>query len=155
MKKLTRFLFISLISFALFGCGAQSSAPGDSSGVSIGPREEVILNLVVRQAVVRALANKPDRAVRAKQIIAQARAVVSGDLDATVALAVEALRSAIKWDNLSPADKVLIEDVLALVKLEVEKHVGNGVLNPEQRTLIVKLLQSAEEAADLAATIPR
>jgi hypothetical protein len=134
MKK-----FLLAILILLMSCSTQTS-----------PSQEVILHLIVRQATIRVIDGKPDRAVRVQKIIQEARMVVEGEKEITVALAVEALRQAIDAEKLTPADQLLIEDLLKLVQVEIEDKIGIGVLNPEQKAFLSEVLKQAE----LAATLP-
>jgi hypothetical protein len=118
------------------------------------PTQEATLNLLVRQATVRALQNKPERAPRAKEIIGEARQLTTGEKDVTVALAVAAMRGVIEWDRLTPADRLLIEDIMTMIQIDLENHLGSGILNPEQKAFLDKLLQSAEQAASLVGARP-
>ena len=59
----------------------------------------------------------------------------------------DATESQVKWDKLSPADRFLVQDILTLVRLNLENKQREGLLDPEAVVGIRALLETALQAA--------
>lgn len=60
----------------------------------------------------------------------------------------EVLKKSVAWDELTPADRLLVLDVMALVQYEIEKNAASDpVLTAETRLTLRDLLATAARAA--------
>lgn len=79
--------------------------------------------------------------------VSRARAIVEADDNVTVVDLAAQIRSALNLDQLSPADQILVNALLAEVQREFEFRLGLGVLKPEDKLAILTFLDWVELAA--------
>lgn len=112
-----------------------------------------VARLAVEYATLKAIDEKPDRAARVAKIAGQVRANAEGGASATVALIRTAVLAEIRWDKLDQADALLIRSLIDVAAAELEKRVGDGLIDPEQRLIVAEVAGWIESAA-LAVRVP-
>lgn len=114
--------------------------------------DTITAKVAVQQGVLRAIGNDVEKAQRAIEIIEEVRPNVSEEL-ITIGLLHDYVYSEINWQSLSVADAQLLIFVLSYGKTELEKRIGAGVLDPDQRESVSRVLDWSREAAELVILI--
>ena len=102
----------------------------------------------VQQGTLRALDEDPEKAARALEILEKVRPAVAEET-VTVGVIDQYVRDQISWENLSMADAQLLIVLLDRMKEELEVRIGSGVLNPDQRESMERVMDWIQEAAEL------
>ena len=104
--------------------------------------------LLVQQSTLRVIQDDPARAERVLEITAQIRPDIEAD---TVALGLldEAVREQINWERLTIADAMLLDSLLIEARNQLELRFGTGLLDPEARESIARVLDWVDNAAEL------
>lgn len=141
-----RFLIaaIAAASTAIAGCAGTSQFISD---------HEVLAQAGVQYAAakfVRSAGDTDAQAQRKARIHAVAEEVraIAGDSSATVALLRAAVEAKLPAD-LKAEDRILVGLLINAVVQELEKRVGEGILNPEQQLALTLVLEWVEQGADL------
>jgi hypothetical protein len=108
----------------------------------------MVAQLTVQQATLRVIDEDPDKAMRALEITRDVREMISVD-SVTVALLDDFIRVQIDWSKLSLADAQLLMMLLEQLKVELAKRMGEGVLSPEQKVSIDRVIDWVEDSAKL------
>lgn len=93
--------------------------------------------LVIQYSVAKYIEKAGDteaqaaRAERVRKVATQALALTDGN-DVILAAVEAAVRAEVAKLNLSPADLMLADGLVAVISEEISKRVGEGVLSPEQ-----------------------
>lgn len=117
--------------FLLCGCSIFN-AVGDYSS-----KNPVIIDIATRQAVYRyidAAETEQAKIERAGDVVQRLRnvdAFLQGSPTASISTLLDVLNSQIEWDKLSRADKILVQDIVALVKLNLEQKAKEEMLDPD------------------------
>lgn len=142
MKHLRLFLAALLLS----GCAQLA---GISDYVNENP---LVADIVTRQAVARYVEagdNTSGRADSVVRVVGNLEVWLDGNPTANVQALVDVLNSSINWDNLSPADALLVQDLTAILVLKLTGAVEDGDLDPDEVLGIRSLLVTARRAAEL------
>jgi len=86
-------------------------------------------------------ATREEYAARWEAAIVRGRALVDGQVTTTVAALERAMRKTIRWDELSALEYVALNDIVTLLRLELEQRVGAGELDGEARLAIDNLFE--------------
>jgi hypothetical protein len=114
----------------------------------------LIVSAATRQAVGRYIARgetpeaEARRAEAVEKRVNKALAYLDGDPDATINGLFELLENSIDWAELTTADRILVRDVMSLVRAELDDAIGESdSLTPETRLAFRDLLETAASAA--------
>ena len=111
---------------------------------------ELRAQILVSQTTLRVIEAADDpiqRRDRIRELIAQGQQYVDSEAQATIADLDERARQEIRWQRLGVADQELINLVLIRAREELERAVGDGVLDADQRLQVAKVLTWADQAA--------
>lgn len=113
----------------------------------------VIVDLAVRQAVFRyidagaTVQAKQDRAARVNEVVEQIEHFLEGNPTASAQTLWLIVKSNINMNTLTPADKLLVEDILTLVELNIERSSQEVILDEpviiQVRVLLRTLIKTA------------
>ena len=113
----------------------------------------VIVDLAVRQAVFRyidagsSIQDKQDRAGRVKDVVEQVEYFLEGNPTASTHTLWLIVKSNINMDNLEAADRLLVEDIVTLVELNIERSSEETILDEpviiQVRVLLRTLIKTA------------
>lgn len=116
----------------------------------------VFANIAARQAVAAYIAKGDtleEQAERAEQVnrrINKALIFLDGNPEATVDSLLEVVDSSIDWDELNPQDRMLVEDILALVEDRLKEYeVENSPIKEATAIAVKTLLETAGHASKL------
>ena len=138
MKKPRR-IFIALFAFAfpfLSGCALLDRVE----------ESPFVAKLTVQQATLRVIDEDPEKAVRVLEISGEVRQMIEVDL-VTVALLDEFIRVQVNWEKLSIADAQLLLLLLDELKVQLAERMGEGLLTPDQKVSLNKVVDWVEESA--------
>lgn len=113
----------------------------------------IIVDAATRQAVFRYIdagETEADKSSRAKAVIDTVRdvdAFLQGNPTASVDGLLGVVEAQVKWGKLSVADRFLVQDILSLVRLNLENKQREGLLDPEAVIGVRALLETALQAA--------
>lgn len=108
--------------------------------------------LLVQQSTLRVIQDDPARAERVLEITTSIRPDIETDsvelglLDATV-------REQINWERLSIADAMLLDSLLVEARAQLEMRFGTGLLDPEARESVARVLDWVDNAAELVKAV--
>lgn len=105
------------------------------------------VQLTTQYATLKVVNGDPERAAKVVDLVTNAKQYVEGDSSVTIAALEHAARSRIPWDDLDPADVLLIDAILSQARERLELEIGAGLLNPEQRVQLSTFLSWIESAA--------
>lgn len=111
---------------------------------------ELRAQILVSQTTLRVIEAADDpiqRRDRIRELIAQGQEYVDSEAQATIVDLDERARQEIRWQRLGVADQELINLVLIRAREELERAVGDGVLDADQRLQVAKVLTWADQAA--------
>jgi type IV pilus biogenesis protein CpaD/CtpE len=120
----------------LVGCSSNPSA-----------RDEAIIGLAVQYATAKYIEEKPGSAENIVRVAEGVKALVGGDASATLVTLQEYVGQELTKLELSPADRVLANALVNLVVAELQAKVGEGLLEPDQRVRVAKILDLVIAAA--------
>lgn len=137
MKKAAAILFAFMFPF-LAGCALLQS-------VEDSP---MMAKLTVQQATLRVINDDPDKAVRVLEITRDVREMMTVD-SVTLAVLDEFIEFQIRWEKLSTADEQLLRMLLQEMQDRLAEKFGQGLLTPEDKVSISKVIDWIEDAAQL------
>jgi hypothetical protein len=127
MMSKIRILVLGLILPILFACSSNPSA-----------RDEAIIDLTISYATAKYIEDRPESRETIVRVATAAKALNSGDTSLLVLQ--EFVDSEINKLSLSPADEALARGLVALITAEIEAKIGEGLLSPEQRVRVDRVL---------------
>ena len=142
-------LKVVLACLLLAGC-AQIGAIGD--WVNENP---MAADIVVRQSVARMIDASDDpaaKATRVVEVLEVAAIYLDGNPTTTVAELLVAMNDAIRWDNMSVPDQLLVQDLLAIIQLDLTAKVGAGDLGADADLGLRSMINTAKRTAGLYAS---
>jgi hypothetical protein len=125
-------LFCILIALAMTGCSMLSK-----------PENQPAARLAVQYATLKAIEQGDDhkaRAERIKSIAIDVQTLFKSDEQATIPALDQLIHERLP-DTLSPADKLLADNLILVITQELQSRVGTGVLTPEQMLVATEVLQ--------------
>jgi uncharacterized protein YceK len=132
-----RFVATFVATLLLAGCSSTPSA-----------RDEALIGLSVQYATAKYIEKKPDSRENIVRIATAAKAIVSAS-DASVTL--QSLQGFVGGEldklELTPADRALADGLVALIVVELDARVGEGLIPEDQRVRVVRLLDFVIAAA--------
>lgn len=137
MRKLAAVLFAFAFPF-LAGCAVLQT-------VEDSP---MVAKLTVQQATLRVIDEDPAKAMRALEITQNVREMISVD-SVTVALLDDFIRVQIDWSRLDLADAQLLMMLLEELEVRLAQRMGDGLLSPEQKVSIDRVIDWVEDSAKL------
>lgn len=99
----------------------------------------------VQYAVMRYLDGDARRAGDARRIIVEVRPLARGT--ASLEALARAVEELIPWDALDLADAVLLSELLTVLHDELERRIGEGVLEPDQVERVERVIDWIDDAA--------
>lgn len=130
-------LFLTICGFT--GCS--------SIGANVD-QSKLIVQVVVMKVIEADKDHAHDRAVKVAQIASDAKSFLD-TTDTTVVALEAAVNMRIATLNLSPADQILAQAVVAAVVQELAGRVGQGLLSPDQKFTASEVLGWIQDAAAL------
>jgi len=145
VKKTHRILILLFFSFSVLGC----------SSLTYLKDNPVFIDVATRQSVARYIdagETEADKNKRGREVIETVGKVLD-DLDgfplATVDELFAVVNSKIQWADLSLSDRLLVQDILALLSANLESKKREGLIGPEALIQIRKLLNTVVLTARL------
>ncbi len=143
MKKLILTIFVTLVA----GCSVLNDIG------RYAQENPIVVDAATRQAVFRYI-DAGDTEVakdkRARQVVTVIKNVddfLQGNPTASTTTLLVVVESQIKWDKLALADRVLVQDVMSLVRLNLENKQREGLLDENAVIGIRAVLKTAQAAA--------
>jgi len=136
--KLIKLLFISAVFVMVTACAGLNIGANDT-----GPK------IAVQLATLKVLDNSKDPALRGQrmhEIISAARDLVQGNESTTVAEIEKSVRAKIDNLVLDRGDVIMVNMLIDVVKLEISKRVGDGILDPEKAVKVDAVLSWIDDA---------
>lgn len=115
----------------------------------------LLVDAATRQAVYRYVdaggteAAKTNRAKHVVDAVVDLDGFLEGNPTASVSTLLAVIDSHVKWDELAVVDRLLVEDIMTLVKLSLEAKQEQGVLSDDAVVGIRALLRTAVQTASL------
>lgn len=140
---------MALLAFLLVLAGCQGAGQPSTAERALAAQ------LVVRQATLRYIEAADDPADRAAAVHgAIDRVLAYADADETTLAALEAsARALVPWDELSLADRDLLDVLISAISARLAERIGDGALDPDDRVAVVEVLQWVQAAARLSMRI--
>jgi type IV pilus biogenesis protein CpaD/CtpE len=120
----------------LVGCSSNPSA-----------RDEAIVGITVQYATAKYIERKPSSRKSIIYVAEAAKAVVGGDATVTLLTLQEFVSGELDKAGLSAADRVLANALVSLIVAELQAKVGEGLIEPDQRVRVAKILDLVIAAA--------
>lgn len=137
MRKMTAAVAVLLV-FCLGACAWMKDNPQTAK-------------LVVQAATMRVIEGGDDyraRATRVMVIAGEASSLVGGQ-ELTLPALHQAILERLAGENLNPSDQLLANALIDAVHAELQKRIGEGVLNPEQAIQVNEVLKWIVEACQI------
>jgi len=140
----TLLALLALACASLCGCAALKD-----------PAAALVADAATRQAVFRYIDSgdtedaKSERARHVVEAVRKVDAFLEGNPRATAAGVIDVVRAYVDWDELAPADRLLVQDILALVELSLQNKQHEGLLDPQAVVSVRRMLNTAVTAAAL------
>ena len=131
----------------IFGLLALAAAALVLTGCSFLEERETTARLTVQYATLKVINDETERAERVRKLISEAREYVSSDTSVTIAFLDTQARARIDWERLDTADRLLIDAVLVEARVELERRIGEGVLDPNATLQLLTVFDWIESAA--------
>lgn len=122
-------LTLLLLTGSLMGCESMQRSPA-------------LTQLVVNQVIGRYIQTAddwPEKAMRVERVLASVQDAASGEL-VTVTVLKQVVLDHIGSSDLTPVDAQLATDATGLVGFELERLVGDGVLDPDDTVTVRQFL---------------
>lgn len=145
-------IFPGLALLGILGLGLVGCSAIEKAGETL-KENPVVADLVVRQAVFRYIEagdtheEQIARGDRVCAVVTATETYLIGSPEARVAELLTVIDSQIHWDALSRADRLLVEDVMLIVQLELERRQQRAELSTDAVLGIEALLNSAKKSA--------
>jgi hypothetical protein len=128
-------LFCILIALAITGCSVLSK-----------PENQPLARAGVQYATAKLIEQgnpAKERAGRIKAIAIDLQSLFKADEQATIPALEALIREKVRepLESLSPADRMLAENLIAVVVQELQARLGKGVLAPDQMIVVNDILQ--------------
>lgn len=120
-----------------------------AAGCAILNSNESGARLAVQYATAKVVDGDAAKGEKVREVVAVARERVTGSPDVTIAELDIAVRKQIPWDELDTADALLADNLIAEIRAELERRVGNGLLSDKQRLQIAAVLSWIDRASYL------
>jgi len=126
-----------LSALLLSGCSSNPSA-----------RDETLVGIAVQYATAKIVeqSSRPNTRDTIVRIATDLKALASGEAVTLLALE-EVVGGELNKLSLSPADRVLADALVSLVVAELQAKVGDGLLEPDQRVKVERILDLIISAA--------
>lgn len=146
MRIQARFLAAALACLALAALSGCQNADEQPSA-----ERSLAAQLVVRQATLRYIEAADQPADRAAAVhAAVGRVLAYAEADETTLAALEAsARALVPWDELSPADRDLLDVLITAISARLAERIGEGALDPDDRVAVAEVLRWVQAAASL------
>jgi hypothetical protein len=147
MKKLIAIgIILALVAVgALSGCVTTGENTQDQTSITSSP----IFQVAVQYAVMRFVAESPERQAEALRIVNTLQEYIDGSETITVKILREMTTSWVPWEKLHPADQFLLQQLIVQVAAYLENMVGSGSLDDNARTLTRDFLGWISEAVSM------
>lgn len=123
---------------ALTGCAAlQQGHPAAKTAVQV--------------ATIKVIDEDPERAQRVREIAGKVRTLISGDGTTRLDAVESYVRGAIDWTGLDTAEKLVVNNLIDTVQLELENRINAQEISADDRVAIDNVLTWIEQAAAMAA----
>lgn len=142
--KIIMFALATLI--ALTGCSTIERAGDWVNG------NPLVADMATRQAVARYIDASGDPQGRAQDVMARlqrAQNDLQGDPVVGVQGIMAVLESHVDWDQLSPGDKLLVQDIMLMVQIQLAEKQADEKLSQDTVLAVRSLLRTAISAASL------
>lgn len=103
--------------------------------IDASSRNPILVDIATRQAVYRyidAAETEQGKIERAGDVVQRLRnvdAFLQGNPASSISTLLDVLESQIEWDSLSRADRILVQDIVSLVKLNLEQKAKEEMLD--------------------------
>lgn len=103
--------------------------------IDASSRNPILVDIATRQAVYRyidAAETEQGKIERAGDVVQRLRnvdAFLQGNPTSSISTLLDVLESQIEWDSLSRADRILVQDIVSLVKLNLEQKAKEEMLD--------------------------
>jgi chorismate mutase len=114
----------------------------------------LVASIATRQAVARYIAqgktleDEYERAEQVEKRIQKVLLFLDADASATSDRLLQVIDSSIEWEQLTPYDRILVQDIVSMVAAELESA-SEPQISPETKIVISTLLNTAMSAARL------
>jgi hypothetical protein len=111
-------------------------------------KSPMVAQITVQQATLRVIDEDVEKAVRVLEITRDVREMMSVD-SVTLAVLDDFIRVQIRWEKLSLADEQLLRMLLTEMQDRLAEKFGQGLLTPEDKVSISKVIDWIEDSAQL------
>lgn len=129
---------------SVVGCGSLGEFADDNPALARASVQLAVVKFIDAEDSDEA---ESERARRTRDIASRLASSVEAGPDATLSEIAEAARSAIPWDDVDGSERVLINALIDTIKAEIAARIGDGVLKPDQRVRVARVLEWVAEAA--------
>lgn len=141
---------------------APSGGPGvivDGAAEQRSAVQQASARLIAQYATMKYIGKagseeaRRDRAIRVVNVTLHAQGLVDTGITTTIPLIEKAVRDNIDWSRFDLADRMLVDNLIALIRQELEARMGQAgsVLGEEQRIAVSQMLGWVMAAAQIAA----
>lgn len=131
----TKNVIFVLFALVLAGCSFVETLQPDTK------------RLAVTYATAKIIDTNADRAARVLDLVEQGRAFIESDAEVSIDALYSGVMDRIEWQKIDPADRILIEEILKNARERLKDEIGIGLLQPDERVKVVKVLDWIESAA--------
>lgn len=151
MRKAPFFLAL-LAALTLGGCASMQQT---GAALSTAPQSaKIVVQYAAMKFIEKAGAPSAQqaRAARVVDVAGKVQGLIDAGLVSTAPLIEQAVRDSINWSQFSPADRLLVDNLIALVRQELEARIGSAgaPLDSQQLIVVRDLLGWVVAAARLA-----
>jgi hypothetical protein len=140
-------LAIAAAFVAVLLCGACAQLAGVSDWVNENPHTA---DLVISQSIARYIESSDDQpatAARVEATVATAINYLDGNPTATLDQLLQVVNDSINWDSLSISDRILVQDLIGLVQVQLVDIQVSGELSEDEKIGIRSMLNTIRRTA--------
>lgn len=131
-----KILMSVILALSLMGCSVLSTVSEDRNQIA------------VQYATLKVMESDSVDGSRIVELVTDAREYVRAGESVAVSALASAARERLAESGLSPADKILIDAILARAQARLEAEIGEGLLSEDQRLQLLTVLEWIESAAN-------
>lgn len=147
------FLLVLVVALSITGCASMQQT---GAALTTAPQSAKIVVQYATMKYIEKAGTYPaqqSRAMRVIDVASRAQIFVEAGTASTVPLLEQAVRDGIDWSRFTPADRLLVDNIITLVRQELEARIGatDAPIDDRQRIVIRELLGWVIAAANIAA----
>jgi hypothetical protein len=156
MKHMKHLMLLLAVAALIAGCALSAACSTSMTKGGGSAVENAGARMVVQYATMKYISGAKGaqaqnaRASRVADVASKAQALAQGGAASTIPLIEQAVRDQIDWTKVDMADRLLIDNLITLVRAELEARVSDGGIPADQMLAVREVLGWVVSAASLA-----